>query len=150
MYLRVRCFACPAFLLYNVGTGNFRGRKDTRTPLLAYLANNITYVVLVSSGVCRGMYLRTSLLSSRLLQHTVTGVTCTHHSAHSPQELLFVFGLNWGVMGAALAPAIGQYVGLAVMVGLLVREKALFAGDLGHVPTLQEVTPLLKVRLPVL
>lgn len=49
MYLRVRCFACPAFLLYNVGTGNFRGRKDTRTPLLAYLANNITYVLLVSS-----------------------------------------------------------------------------------------------------
>lgn len=48
MYLRVRCFACPAFLLYNVGTGNFRGRKDTRTPLLAYLANNITYVLLVS------------------------------------------------------------------------------------------------------
>lgn len=49
-------------------------------------------------------------------------------------------------MGAALAPAIGQYVGLAVMVWLLVREKALFAGDLGHVPTLQEVTPLLQVR----
>lgn len=48
MYLRVRCFACPAFLLYNVGTGNFRGRKDTRTPLLAYMANNITYVLLVS------------------------------------------------------------------------------------------------------
>ncbi len=50
MYLRVRCFACPAFLLYNVGTGNFRGRKDTRTPLLAYLANNITYVLLVHLG----------------------------------------------------------------------------------------------------
>ena len=48
-------------------------------------------------------------------------------------------------MGAALAPAIGQYVGLAVMVWLLVREKALFAGDLGHVPTLQEVKPLLQV-----
>ncbi len=47
MYLRVRCFACPAFLLYNVGTGNFRGRKDTRTPLLAYMANNITYALLV-------------------------------------------------------------------------------------------------------
>jgi putative MATE family efflux protein len=110
MYLRVRCFACPAFLLYNVGTGNFRGRKDTRTPLLAYMANNITYVLL---------------------------------------ELLFVFGLNWGVMGAALAPAIGQYVGLAVMVWLLVREKALFVGDLGHVPTLQEVTPLLQKGLPL-
>lgn len=49
MYLRVRCFACPAFLLYNVGTGNFRGRRDTKTPLLAYLANNLTYVVLVST-----------------------------------------------------------------------------------------------------
>jgi len=40
MYLRVRCCACPAFLLYNVGTGNFRGRKDTRTPLLAYVTTN--------------------------------------------------------------------------------------------------------------
>ena len=40
MYLRVRCCACPAFLLYNVGTGNFRGRKDTRTPLLAYITTN--------------------------------------------------------------------------------------------------------------
>lgn len=52
MYLRVRCFACPAFLLYNVGTGNFRGRKDTRTPLLAYMANNITYVLLVGVSFC--------------------------------------------------------------------------------------------------
>ncbi len=63
-----------------------------------------------------------------------------------PQELLFVFGLGWGVVGAALAPAIGQYVGLAVMVGLLIREKALFAADLRHIPTLAEVAPLLKVR----
>jgi MatE len=54
MYLRVRCFACPAFLLYNVGTGNFRGRKDTRTPLLAYMANNITYILLVSHVIVRG------------------------------------------------------------------------------------------------
>eukprot|EP00208_Stichococcus_sp_RCC1054_P003768 CAMPEP_0206138982 /NCGR_PEP_ID=MMETSP1473-20131121/4236_1 /ASSEMBLY_ACC=CAM_ASM_001109 /TAXON_ID=1461547 /ORGANISM="Stichococcus sp, Strain RCC1054" /LENGTH=520 /DNA_ID=CAMNT_0053532579 /DNA_START=234 /DNA_END=1797 /DNA_ORIENTATION=- len=110
MYLRVRCFACPAFLLYNVGTGNFRGRKDTRTPLLAYMANNATYVLL---------------------------------------ELLFVFGLKWGVVGAALAPAIGQYVGLAVMVGLLIKEKALFAEDLSSIPTLKEVTPLLQKGLPL-
>lgn len=110
LYLRVRCFACPAFLLYNVGTGNFRGRKDTRTPLLAYLANNATYVVL---------------------------------------ELLFVFGLNWGVVGAALAPAIGQYVGLAVMVGLLMREKVLFGRHLRRIPTLSEVKPLLQKGLPL-
>ena len=58
MYLRVRCFACPAFLLYNVGTGNFRGRKDTRTPLLAYLANNITYVLLVSLRCSEGYRIR--------------------------------------------------------------------------------------------
>lgn len=61
------------------------------------------------------------------------------------QELLFVFGLKWGVVGAALAPAIGQYVGLAVMVGLLIKEKALFAEDLSSIPTLKEVTPLLQV-----
>ncbi len=61
------------------------------------------------------------------------------------QELLFVFGLKWGVVGAALAPAIGQYVGLAVMVGLLIREKALFAKDLASIPTLAECTPLLQV-----
>lgn len=36
-------------------------------------------------------------------------------------------------------------MGLAVMVGLLVREKALFAADLRHVPTLEEVKPLLQV-----
>jgi len=65
------------------------------------------------------------------------------------QELLFVFALDWGVVGAALAPAIGQYVGLAVMVALLIREKALFAADLGHVPTMTEVMPLLKVSLGV-
>lgn len=56
-----------------------------------------------------------------------------------------MFGLKWGVVGAALAPAIGQYVGLAVMVGLLIKEKALFAEDLSSIPTLKEVTPLLQV-----
>ena len=151
MYLRVRCFACPAFLLYNVGTGNFRGRKDTRTPLLAYLANNITYVLLVSS-CCDERYLITHRLLSNDLcgAQTLGPASEQQHASCSlclAQELLFVFGLNWGVMGAALAPAIGQYVGLAVMVGLLLREKALYAGDLGHVPTLQEVTPLLQVHL---
>jgi hypothetical protein len=48
MYLRVRCCACPAFLLYNVGTGNFRGRKDTRTPLLAYVTTNSMCVPLAA------------------------------------------------------------------------------------------------------
>lgn len=62
------------------------------------------------------------------------------------QELLFVFGLNWGVVGAALAPAIGQYVGLAVMVSLLLREKVLFARHLQRIPTFAEVKPLLQVR----
>lgn len=109
-YLRVRCFACPAFLLYNVGIGNFRGRKDTRTPLLAYLANNVTFVIL---------------------------------------ELIFVFGLDWGVVGAALAPAIGQYVGLAVIIALLMREKVLFGRHLWSLPTLSEVKPLLQKGLPL-
>lgn len=62
------------------------------------------------------------------------------------QEVLFVFGLNWGVVGAALAPAIGQYVGLAVMVSLLIREKVLFTRHLQRIPTFSEVKPLLQVR----
>ena len=236
MYLRVRCFACPAFLLYNVGTGNFRGRKDTRTPLLAYMANNGTFVLLVpppppthlslfgTSGHDRRAILLLIVLRSGIsLMGTLTAILpfenqqcCDVAAGASPrlaarlmtsaafdssnhrqrrsacltdqlgdgrmpwmrravspfpvgsdcgmrapsrkhatraeanallrlQELLFVFGMKWGVVGAALAPAIGQYVGLAVMVGLLIREKALFAKDLASIPTLAECTPLLQV-----
>lgn len=72
-------------------------------------------------------------------------ITRCHLLLAAVQELLFVFALDWGVVGAALAPAIGQYVGLAVMVGLLIREKALYAADLRHVPTMTEVMPLLQV-----
>ena len=38
-------------------------------------------------------------------------------------------------------------MGLAVMVGLLIREKALFTADLAQIPSLPEVMPLLKVTL---
>jgi Na+-driven multidrug efflux pump len=61
-------------------------------------------------------------------------------------ELLFVVVLGWGVVGAALAPAIAQYCGLAVMLGLLIREKALLPEHWKQPPSISSVMPLLKVR----
>lgn len=62
-------------------------------------------------------------------------------------ELVFVLGLGWGVVGAALAPMIAQYCGLVVMLGLLLREKAILPEHCTRLPSIASIMPLLKVLL---
>ena len=60
-------------------------------------------------------------------------------------EIVLVSVLGWGVVGAALAPAIGQYCGLVVMLTLLFRERALLPEHFTSPPSLASIMPLLKV-----
>ena len=70
--------------------------------------------------------------------------TAVVYSLSRAQELLFVFGLDWGVVGAALAPAIGQYVGLAVMVGLLPIRWAVYLHGWGLVFACRIISDLMS------
>ena len=62
-------------------------------------------------------------------------------------DLVLMFGLGWGVAGAAAATAASQYVGIAAMLFLLARRGYFDPADLRHVPSLADIAPLLWVRL---
>lgn len=76
-----------------------------------------------------------------------SGLRCSACRRYIVLEVVFVLVLKWGVVGAALAPAIAQYFGLAVMLGLLIREKALLPEHCRQLPSLASVVPLLRVRI---
>ncbi|PSC70934.1 MATE efflux family isoform A [Micractinium conductrix] len=46
-YMRMRCLASPAILMYYVLSGTFRGFKDTRTPLYAGILGNLLHLGLI-------------------------------------------------------------------------------------------------------
>lgn len=61
-------------------------------------------------------------------------------------DILFIFGLGWGVAGAALATSLSQYVGVAAMLYLLQRKRVLNFAHMLHIPSISDVAPLLWVR----
>ncbi|EFN56262.1 hypothetical protein CHLNCDRAFT_57674 [Chlorella variabilis] len=46
-YMRARCIASPAILMYYVLSGTFRGFKDTKTPLAAGMVGNLIHLGLI-------------------------------------------------------------------------------------------------------
>lgn len=60
-------------------------------------------------------------------------------------DLFFVFVAGWGVVGAASAATIGQYVGLATMLYMLCRKGVLRLQDLKSWPSLGELIPMAQV-----
>ena len=57
-------------------------------------------------------------------------VLCSNHA-----------GLNLGVVGAALAAVIGQWVSASILVVLLVRRKLMNVSDMMPLPSYAEVAP---------
>ncbi|KAL3162098.1 hypothetical protein ABBQ38_009164 [Trebouxia sp. C0009 RCD-2024] len=57
-------------------------------------------------------------------------------------DLFFVFVAGWGVVGAASAATIGQYVGLATMLFMLCWKGVLRLSDLRTLPSPQELKPM--------
>ncbi|DBA86461.1 hypothetical protein WJX79_010137 [Trebouxia sp. C0005] len=57
-------------------------------------------------------------------------------------DLFFVFVAGWGVIGAASAATIGQYVGLATMLFMLWRKDVLRLSDLKSLPSPRELLPM--------
>lgn len=60
-------------------------------------------------------------------------------------DLFFVFVAGWGVVGAASAATIGQYVGLATMLFMLCWKGVLRPKDLRSLPSPQELIPMAQV-----
>lgn len=60
-------------------------------------------------------------------------------------DLFFVFVAGWGVVGAASAATIGQYVGLATMLFMLCWKGVLHLSDLRTLPSPQELKPMAQV-----
>ena len=60
-------------------------------------------------------------------------------------DLFFVFVAGWGVVGAASAATIGQYVGLATMLVMLCWKGVLRLSDLKTLPSRQELMPMAQV-----
>lgn len=60
-------------------------------------------------------------------------------------DLFFVFVAGWGVVGAASAATIGQYVGLTTMLFMLCWKGILRLSDLKSLPTRQELVPMAQV-----
>ncbi|KAI7846376.1 hypothetical protein COHA_000087 [Chlorella ohadii] len=50
-YMRMRCLASPAILMYYVLSGTFRGFKDTKTPLAAGIFSNVLHLGLLVTFV---------------------------------------------------------------------------------------------------
>ena len=69
--------------------------------------------------------------------------------ANFMMDILFIFGLGWGVAGAALATSVSQYVGMAAMLFLLHRKRILNFADMLHIPSIGDVAPLLRVTPPL-
>jgi Na+-driven multidrug efflux pump len=65
--------------------------------------------------------------------------------ANFMMDIVLIFGLGWGVAGAALATSFSQYVGVAAMLALLHRRRILDFADLRIVPSLADIAPLLWV-----
>lgn len=60
-------------------------------------------------------------------------------------DLFFVFVAGWGVVGAASAATIGQYVGLTTMLFMLHWKGVLRLSDLKSLPSPQELIPMAQV-----
>lgn len=104
-YLRGRCIASPAILMFYVLAGTFRGFKDTMTPLTAGVVSNLVHLAL---------------------------------------DVALVFGLGWGVTGAALATSLSHWATLLVLLGAVMRKGYLRPADLARPPAWAEVAPMLR------
>ncbi len=83
-YLRVRALSAPAVLLLTACHGIFRGRGDTRVPLVVTVVFSVVNLVL-------------------------------------DPVLMFVAGL--GLLGAAWASTIAQWLGASIFLGLIIRQR---------------------------
>ena len=61
-------------------------------------------------------------------------------------DLFLMFGLGWGVAGAAIATSVSQYISFAILYWKMRTSQMLYASHVRDVPSRENVTPFLKVR----
>jgi len=63
---------------------------------------------------------------------------------HLALDIVLVFSLGWGVLGAALATSLSHWVTIGILFFMVVRKGLLRPADLARPPTLAAVSPMLK------
>ena len=63
---------------------------------------------------------------------------------HLGLDVALVFGLGWGVVGAALATSLSHWVTLTILGGMVIAKGHLRLDDLLRVPAWRDVAPMLR------
>lgn len=106
-YLNVRLLSAPALLIQNVCVGSFRGHKDSKTPLkVALVAQfcNLTLDIVFIYGRKESTSWLVEMASSVFL------LQLWPHHCHCLACLPALSGFGWGVVGAAAASVVAQYI----------------------------------------
>ena len=61
-------------------------------------------------------------------------------------DIVLMFGLGWGVAGAAIATSISQYVTFGILYTKMRTSEMLYAVDVRGLPSREAISPLLMVR----
>jgi putative MATE family efflux protein len=113
---------------------------ELEAPALTYLqiramAGPAVLLVTAAHGAFRGYQdLRTPLT-----------VTIGINVVNVVLDWVFIFGLGWGIAGAAWATVIAQWAGALVFLWLLMRSRREAMGIALYVPRLEEMLPFLRV-----
>ena len=109
-------------------------------PALLYLriracAGPAVLLITAGHGIFRGWQdTRTPLL-----------VTLALNVVNLVLDPLLIFGLGWGLAGAAIAPVIAQWAGALLFVGLILGTRREALGIRLHWPHLRDLAPLVRV-----
>lgn len=126
-------FAVPIVTLMGAG-------PDLREPALSYLriralAGPAVLLVTAGHGAFRGYQdTRTPLV-----------VTLGLNAVNLVLDPLFIFGLGWGLEGAAIATLIAQWLGALWFLDLLFRRRRAELGIVPRVPRLADLAPFLRI-----
>ena len=113
---------------------------ELRAPALTYLriralAGPAVLLITAGHGIFRGWHdTRTPLV-----------VTLGLNAVNLVLDPILIFGLGWGLAGAATATAIAQWTGALWFVRLVLHDRREELGVVVHLPSLRDLLPFLRV-----
>jgi MATE family multidrug resistance protein len=113
---------------------------ELRAPALVYLriralAGPAVLLMIAGHGIFRGWHdTRTPLL-----------VTLVVNAVNLVLDPLLIFGLGWGLVGAAVATVVAQWTGAVIFLRLILGTRSEALGVRTYLPGLAELRPFLRV-----